>query len=294
MNLVVGATGSLGGEICALLTDKGKPIKALVRSTSDQAKVEALKRLGATLVYGDLKHPDTLDDACQGVRTIISTASITRSRQPDDTIAGVDQAGQISLIDAARAAKVAHFIYVSYSGNLAINCPLTTAKRRVEQVLQRSELVYTILRPSYFMEAWLSPGLGFDYLKAKVRLYGSGQNEISWISRGDVAWLAVEALDNPAARNAIIELGGPEALSPLAAVRIFEAVSGRSFEVEYVTEAALQAQKTAATDPLAQSIATFRLNYAQGDPIDMQATRQAFPGQLLSVRDYAQRVLGSS
>lgn len=294
MNLVVGATGSLGGEICGLLADKGKPIKALIRSTSNQAKVEALKSLGATLVYGDLKNRDTLDDACHGVRTIISTASITRSRQPNDTIAGVDQAGQISLIDAAWAAKVAHFIYISYSGNFAINCPLTTAKRSVEQYLQRSELTYTILRPSFFMEAWLSPRLGFDFPKAKAKLYGSGQNKISWISRRDVAWFAVDALDNPAIRNAIIELGGPEALSPLEVVRIFEEVSGRAFEIQYVAEDALQTQKAEATDPLSQTFATLMLNYAQGDPIDMQNTRQAFPVQLMSVRDYAQHALGSA
>jgi len=32
--------------------------------------------------------------------------------------------------------------------------------------------------------------------------------------------------------------------------------------------------------------------YAQGDPIEMQETLRAFPVQLTSVRDYAERVLG--
>ena len=49
MNLVVGATGLLGGEICRQLVAGGKLVKALVRSTSDPVKVEALQRLGATL-----------------------------------------------------------------------------------------------------------------------------------------------------------------------------------------------------------------------------------------------------
>lgn len=80
--------------------------------------------------------------------------------------------------------------------------------------MQQSGLTYTILRPSYFMEVWLSPVVGFDFPNATAQLYGSGRNPISWISLGDVARFAVESLDHPNARNATLELGGPEALSP--------------------------------------------------------------------------------
>ena len=75
MILVVGATGLLGGEICRRLAAKGKPIRALVRGASDQAKVGALRDLGAELVQGDLRDRISLEAACQGVRTMISTAS---------------------------------------------------------------------------------------------------------------------------------------------------------------------------------------------------------------------------
>lgn len=140
------------------------------------------------------------------------------------------------------------------------------------------------------MEVWLSPMVGFDYANAKARIYGSGQNKISWISVGDVAQFAVDSLDNPAARNATIELGGPEALSPLEVVRIFEEVGGRAFEVQHVPEEALLAQKTT-TDPLQESFAALMLGYAHSDIINMQETLQAFPGQLPSVRDYAKRMM---
>ena len=43
-----------------------------------------------------------------------------------------------------------------------------------------------------------------------------------------------------------------------------------------------------------QSFAGLMRGYAQGDPIDMGETLKAFPIQLTSVRDYAQRVLGTS
>jgi len=77
-----------------------------------------------------------------------------------------------------------------------------------------SGIAYTILRPTFFTEIWLSPAVGFDATNATATIYGAGQNPISWISLGDVAEFAVCCRDNPEARNAILELGGPQALSP--------------------------------------------------------------------------------
>src|SRR2546426_9812538 len=45
MILVVGATGLLGGEICRRLSQRGRPVRALARPTSDTAKVRQLKSL---------------------------------------------------------------------------------------------------------------------------------------------------------------------------------------------------------------------------------------------------------
>src|SRR2546426_9051087 len=42
------------------------------------------------------------------------------SRQPDDSISGVDQDGQLQLVDAARGAGVGQFIYTSFSGNFEV------------------------------------------------------------------------------------------------------------------------------------------------------------------------------
>ena len=66
MNLVIGSTGMVGMEICRLLAAAGKPVKALVRSSSDPAKVEKLKASGATVVKGDLRNSESLKAACEG------------------------------------------------------------------------------------------------------------------------------------------------------------------------------------------------------------------------------------
>jgi uncharacterized protein YbjT (DUF2867 family) len=294
MILVAGSTGILGSEIVRQLREQNQPVRALVRKTSDPDKVARLENLGAAIVEGDLTDRASLDAVCQGIETVVTTVTTTMSQTPGDTIPRVDHAGQLNLVDAARMAGVSHYIYTSYSGNIDIDCPLTSAKRSVEQRVISSGMSYTILRPSYFMEIWLSPIVGFDYSNGKANLYGDGANPISWISVSDVARFAVLVVDSPAARNKIFELGGPDMLSPNDVVKLFEQVTGQTFQVEHVPVAALQSQKAAADDPLQQSFSALMLDYADGDPIDMQATLKVFPVGLTSVRDYAARVVATA
>ena len=201
--LVAGATGFLGGEICRQLISKNKKVKGLVRMTSDSGKVARLKELGVETIEGDLKNKDSLVNSLRGVSAVISTVSSTLSRQEGDTIETVHVEGQLNLINAAIAAGVSQFIYVSFC-EMPGKSALQTAKRKVEKHLSESSLTYTILQPTFFMEVWLSPALGFDYPNAKATIYGEGKKKISWIAIKDVASFAVAALDNPAAKNTII------------------------------------------------------------------------------------------
>lgn len=223
-----------------------------------------------------------------GVGTVISTASSTLSRQAGDSIDSVDLEGQLHLIEVAKKAGVDHFIFVSFQASGEF--PLKTAKLRVEQYLKASGMSYTILQPTYFMEVWLSPALGFDYPNAKATIYGEGKNRISWIAVKDVALFAVASLEHALAQNATIVLGGPEALSPLEVVQLFERQIGKPFQVEYVPVEALQAQQAAATDPLQESFAALMLAYAKGNALDMTKVLEAIPIQLTSVKAYAAQV----
>jgi uncharacterized protein YbjT (DUF2867 family) len=293
MTLVVGATGLLGTEICRRLFTAGKSVRAMVRKTSDPAKKEMLKALGAELVEADLKDHSTIDQACQGATTVITTPTAIGARQEGDTFRTVDLEGQMHLVDAARIANVGQFVFISVSGSLgkADRNPLVDAKRAVEEHLRQSRLTYTIVRPSFFMEIWLSSHLGFDFNNAKATIYGSGKNKISYISLFDVAQFVAKALSNPAGRNAVIELGGAEPLSQIEVVRIFEEISGGAFAMQFVPEEALRARREAATNPVEQTFASLTLAAAHGDPIDMENTLRKFSLRPKSVRDYAKLVL---
>lgn len=283
--LVAGATGYLGSEICRQLILKNKNVKGLIRASSDVNKVAQLKASGVETSEGDLKDKVSLENALHGVSAVISTVSSTLSRQEGDSIQTVDDEGQINLIDAAVNAGVKQLIYISFC-ELG-ECPLQTAKRKVEKHLSESGLNYTILQPTYFMEVWLSPVLGFDYPNAKASIFGKGKNKVSWIAIKDVASFAVDSLDNPAAKNRIIELGGPEALSPLEVVNIFETAKGKKFELQFVPEEALKAQRDEAQDPLSESFSTLTLGVVNGSEIDMTSTLDDFQIRLTSVTDYA-------
>jgi uncharacterized protein YbjT (DUF2867 family) len=285
---VAGATGFLGSEICRQLIQSNKTVKGLVRSTSDPNKVALLKELGVETVVGDLKDRASLENALHGVSSVISTVSSTLSRQEGDSIQTVDDEGQRKLIDAAVGAGVNKFVYVSFC-SMPGDFPLETAKRKVEKHLVDSNLNYSILLPTFFMDVWLSPALGFDYPNAKATIYGDGKKKVSWIAIKDVASFAVDALENSMAKNNFIELGGPQALSPLEVVDIFEANQARKFELQFVPEEVLKAQKEEATDPLSESFASLMLGYAKGSEIDMKSTLDIFPTQLTSIIDYVKR-----
>jgi len=290
MNLVVGATGLVGGEICRRLAADQKPVRALVRPTGDESRIAELRQSGAELVTGDLKDPASIQAACAGASAVLSTASSTLSRQPGDTIEGVDRVGQLQLVEAARGAGVKHFVYVSFSP-IATDFALQRAKREVEQALIASGMVYTILRPTFFMEIWFSKVLGFDLAERRVRIYGTGENPISWISFPNVAEFAVRSLETPGARNATFTLGGPEALTPFEVVRIFEELSGQPFTTECVLESVLWLGKDSSRRALDEAFAALSLGFARGDVIAMRGVLEVMPVRLVSVREYARWLL---
>lgn len=293
MILVVGATGLVGGEVCRRLVANGERVRALVRTTSDPTKVGMLEALGVEISRGDLRERATLDAACRDMSAVVATASsMPFSYQPgENDIRTTDLDGVSALIEAAKLAGVRRVVYTSLSGNLELVFPLRNTKRAIETRLIESGLDYTVLRPSFFMEVWLSPVVGFDPELGNVTVYGDGTRPISWISAPDVAEFAARSAI-AGGPSATLELGGPEPLTPKEVVRVFERISGRTFDITHVPQEALLIRQTMATDEMEQSFAGLMRCYAQGDVIDMGRTLRAVPVELTSVKTYAEQVLG--
>jgi len=103
--------------------------------------------------------------------------------------------------------------------------------------------------------------------------------------------VAVAAAGEPAARNAILSVGGPQPLSALEVIATFEELAGRRFTVNKVPAEQLEAQRASASNPMEQSFAGLMLRYAAGDPPDAPPLPSALKLELTSVRDFARQAL---
>ncbi|MDQ0768228.1 nucleoside-diphosphate-sugar epimerase [Pseudarthrobacter defluvii] len=213
MILLVGATGDLGGRVARLLRDSGQGVRCLVRPTTDNSPLRAI---GAEIVPGDLTEPATLLPACEGVETVIATATaITRrfAGTSSATIRDVDEVGMKHLVDAAETAGVQRFVYLSFPiGSASLGTPLEQAKLAIERRLANSPMRAVVVRSDGLQEIQLSRAARFDLAAGKAAVIGRGDNPRRLVSTEDIAALlsAVAVETDPPAQ---IDVGGPEPLT---------------------------------------------------------------------------------
>ena len=285
--LVAGSTGFVGTEVALRLQQLGHQVHALARGGLQNPKTKRLLGAGIQVLDGDLTRPETLASACSGAEVVVTTAT-SMPGGAEDGLRRVDREGGLALIDAAVRQGVRRFVYTSYSGNIQAECALTTAKRDCETRLFSSGMEAVILRPSYFMEMWLNPALGFDPQRGSARICGTGKAKVSYISAFDVADFATAAATKTyPQKQVVLELGGPEPLSQLDAVLIFERALGKEIKEEHVPVEAICEQHQS-LDPVQKTFAALMLNYAEGDIVeDAVKNAEAHGIDLGSVSDYA-------
>lgn len=98
--LIAGATGDLGGRISKALLAKGANVRALVRNSTDKAKIATLEQQGLIVFKADMSDASQLTGACEGISCVVSALQGLH-----DVI--VDMQSQ--LLKAAVAAKVTRF-----------------------------------------------------------------------------------------------------------------------------------------------------------------------------------------
>ena len=144
MILIVGASGRLGSTIARHLLSQGKRVRALTRTP---ARLEQLEAMGAEVVRGDLRDPASLVSACQQAEQVITTAHAGEGTG-SNTPGRVDGEGNRQLIEAAKAAGVRHFVFISTRGARADSpVDLFRFKYQTEAYLRASGVPFTILRP---------------------------------------------------------------------------------------------------------------------------------------------------
>src|SRR3982751_4970537 len=113
--LVTGASGFLGWHIARLLLERGRAVRALVRTGSRVAE------LGVETVTGDLRDLASLERAVAGCDVVFHVAADYRlwAKDPRDLYrSNVD--GTRNLLTAARDAGIERVVYTSTVGCIGI------------------------------------------------------------------------------------------------------------------------------------------------------------------------------
>jgi dihydroflavonol-4-reductase len=112
--LITGASGFAGLSLALTLAAAGYRVRGLVRS---RERAEPLERAGIELVMGDVRDPEVLRTATEGVDTVYHLAAVfRRAGVPDSEYREVHVDGTRRLIEASAAAGVQRVVHCSTVG----------------------------------------------------------------------------------------------------------------------------------------------------------------------------------
>lgn len=249
MILVTGAAGFAGSHIIARLVEQGARPRALVRSSSQAAR---LPMAGVEIVAGDTTEPASLGAAVAGVETIIHCAFITADRKqgPGVNYYATNVVGTRNLLAAARKAGVARMIELGGLGTHP-GAPGSYMETRYEadEALKASGLAWSILGPSVQFGQGAAFFKGLADLIRDVPLItpviGTGNLRFQPIWVEDVVTCLLKMAQEPAAYDGrAIEVGGPEIYTYNEILDMLMAALGkRRFKLPSPREAALLGAK---------------------------------------------------
>jgi uncharacterized protein YbjT (DUF2867 family) len=146
---VIGATGQQGGAVAAALLDRGAPVRAIAR---DADKARDLAERGAGVAVVDLDDGAALRRAFDGVAAVFAMTTMTGPSGTEGEVAH----GR-AIADAARDAQITHLVYSSVGGaERDTGIPHFESKWRVEQYLHAIGVPTVVIRPTFFMDNFLS------------------------------------------------------------------------------------------------------------------------------------------
>ena len=215
---VAGATGETGRRIVKQLVERGITVRALVRNLET---ARSLLPTEVELIMGDVLDAPSLGAAIGDSTVLFSATGASPSFDPFGPYR-VDYEGTKNLVDVAKTKGIEHFVMVSSLCTSQFFHPLNLFwlilvwKKQAEEYLQRSGLVYTIVRPGGLKSTDNTDKIVMS--KADTLFEGS-------IPRTKVAQICVESLFQPSARNKVVEIVASADAPEKSFEELFAAVS---------------------------------------------------------------------
>jgi uncharacterized protein YbjT (DUF2867 family) len=211
-SLVIGGTGTVGGEVVRLLKAQGHEVRVLTRSA---AKAGDLPE-GVEAAVGDLADPQNLRGPLDGVDGVFLATPVS----PDETRLGLNAVGAI------REAGIGRLVYMSvHRADECPHIPHFASKLPIERAARESGLAWTILRPNHFFQndLWHRNAI----LGRGVYPEPMGGVGLSRVDVRDIADAAVAALTGPGHEGKTYPLVGPDVLTGEAVASIYGRLLGR-------------------------------------------------------------------
>src|SRR5918997_1135181 len=213
--LLTGATGLLGGELLELLLARGHKTRCLLRPDSPHASRLAGKRV--KILRGDAAREEDLYKALGDTDALLHVAGIEYS---PPVVRAASRAGVERILIVGSTSV--HSAYAFRSG----------PKLRMEELVRRSGLAWTILRPSMIYGSERDKNvhrlLRFLDRSPVFPVFGPGTNLWQPVYYEDCARGVFEALQRPGSLHRSYDLPGAEPLTYLDLVKIAAAALGRS------------------------------------------------------------------
>jgi uncharacterized protein YbjT (DUF2867 family) len=225
MYVISGASGNTGKVVATQLLKAGKKVRALARN-ADKAK--DLAALGAEVVPVDLSDRAGLERALGGATGFYLLS-------PPDMGSQSFLAERSQLLDAVaatvKAAAVPHVVFLSSIGaQHETGTGIIQSVAAGERALRRTGIPSTFLRASYFVENW---GAVLPVAKQDGVLpsFIPGDRKTPMVSTVDIGTLAAEALLEGPRAERVLELAGPQDLTPLELAATVARILGKPVQL---------------------------------------------------------------
>jgi NADH dehydrogenase len=215
MILVTGGTGFIGQALIRSLVSAGHEVRTLIRPSQTSPRLPRGIPVDATLC--SLQDERGLQSAMSGVDTVFHLAGSESYGNRADLLT-VDIQGTKNVAAAAAQAGVRRIVFLSHLGaDRASAFPVLKAKAIGENYIRSCGVDYTIFRSAVVF----GPGDRFTTnLAVLLRFFpflclmpGDGSTLLQPLWIEDLVTSLAWALEDPATRNQVYTIGGPEYLS---------------------------------------------------------------------------------
>ena len=220
MILVTGSAGKTGLAVINALSRIGETVRAMVYNKTSR---DVVSEAGAgEVIVGNLLLSDDILEAVQGVRAIYHI--------PPNVNPGELKMGKL-VINAARGARVDHFVYHSVLHPQIESLPHHWSKMRVEEYLIESGVPYTILQPAAYMQN-ITSSLPEIIEKGIYLVPYPVKTILSLVDLKDLAEVAALVLTSQDHQGAIYELVGTDALTQQDITLALTEVLGKGIQAQ--------------------------------------------------------------